>query len=139
MLYHAIKALTERLKAAEIVAAEKIYTGDQFDVNAENEQFFVIKSGQGIIENVTHKSLLHLVFWIHASKNLEAQIHNTMATVIGFTKNLPTIKPVAWTSDNDIWAPFGVENIRVIPPFGGFRIDFEVFESVPPPLVELEL
>ena len=139
MLYHAIQAVKERIKAAEIVAEEKIYTGDQFDVNAANEQFFVLKSGQGIIENVTHKSLLHLVFWIHAEKNLEAQLHNGMATVISFTKNLPTIKPAAWTSDSDIWAPFGMENIPVVPPFGGFRIDFEVFENVPPALVELEL
>jgi len=62
---------------------------------------------------------------ISEKKNVEKKLYEHLKTIIRDVGKIDNISPVAFTTNEDVFEPYGVV-FTPVPPYGAFRLDLEI-------------
>lgn len=122
MIYEVMEQIRTELESLGIF--QKVVNGEEF-ILGKKLPIAVIKAGSGeIVNGVLKNATIHVIAFYKDQQNIEQVVDSGMNTVLDALKRIPDLVPESFTVDDSIFSPLGIESVPVIPPFGGFRIDF---------------
>ena len=132
MVYDEITSIKARIELTDIFPSGNIHDGSEFEFNPDRAPYCIIKSGGGTLSAKHHlNGLIHIMAWLRADQgeNIEQMLDTALVSVTEEVKKIRNVRPIAFTTDMDIFEPFGVA-INPVPPFGGFRLDVEIDKAI---------
>jgi hypothetical protein len=127
MIYTRLTDIKTAIENTLIFPSGRVFLGEEFSISADNVPFCIIKSGFGDVDKRKVIATAYAMALFCDNTNIESTVNSNMKTVARNIANLPQIEVVAFTTDEDIFAPFGVV-INPVPPYGGFRLDIKIEE-----------
>lgn len=127
MIYTKLAEIKTAIDNTGIFAAGDVFIGDGFPASLDKAPFCIIKSGFGDVDNRKVLATAYVMAVFADNSNIESTVNTNMKIVARNVANLPQIDVLAFTTDEDIFAPFGYA-FNPVPPFGGFRLDIKIEE-----------
>lgn len=130
MIYSKLTEIRDEIKLLKIFPDKFVILGEDFTLGANTMPFCVIKSGFGLIQSGhSFSTTAYIMALFETNGNLEQLIDQHMQTIVRRINRLPDVEVQAFTTDNDIFEPFGIV-IQPVPPIGGFRLDVAIFKAI---------
>jgi len=127
VIYDTLKEVERVIKSTGIFQEDWISFGAEFTLGAKNTPFCIIKSGIGDIADHNVESTAYIMALFYDAEDIEKTVSDALRTVAREVNKIPGVDLDGYSTDNDIFEPFGiVADFVIAPPFGGFRLDINV-------------
>lgn len=112
---------------SELFPTGHVFLGTEFQFGADAAPFAIVKSGRGAVNVNSRFSILtgHIMAWFEDSTDVESTLDAALKKIMRNLGNINLVSVDSFTLDEDIFEPFGLI-VNPVPPFGGFRIDFNI-------------
>lgn len=128
MIYGKLLEIQTALTLTGLYREERIYLGEAVSVGADQDDYLVIKSGNGDIRIRQVTAIVHLMSKLYDDLNIEKKVSQYLDDVLHTLGKINGLQPVFYTTDADVFLPIGRE-FSPAPPLGGFRIDVEFTQT----------
>lgn len=130
MIYDELSEIKDLINDLGIFDPSRVFIGKEFQIGAANESLCILKSGTALVSDERAECVAYIMAQIYNAVDIESAVSSAIETVMHNLRRIRRktgyeIYPTGYTTDADVFAPFGVA-FTPVPPFGGFRIDVQV-------------
>lgn len=129
MIYSKLEEIKSRIEDLNIFAKSHIHLGTEFNIGAKNLPVCVIKSGDGELSGHQVNAGVHIIAMFRDADNIEQTVDTHLGAIIREMNYIEDVQAGYYTTDENVMQPFGF-SIPMAPPFGGFRIELTINESL---------
>ena len=122
MIFDKLQEIENAINDLGIFDSGKIYLGQEFTVSVNNLPLCIVKSGNGTLEGHLVQGGFHVIAIFRDADNIEQTLDTNLGKIIKALLKLEDIEITYFTTDEDVFQPFGLI-IPQSPPFGAFRIE----------------
>ncbi len=124
MIWSKLQEIKTAVINTGIFPTGNVFMGEEFQIGADNTPFCVIKSGSGDLSGRRVDAVAHVMALFNDS-NIEQTVNDNLKIIARNLDNIDNVNAAFFTTDDDIFAPFGL-TINPVPPFGGFRLEIQI-------------
>lgn len=128
MIYNRLLKIRSAIEAEKLYDYRRIYLGERYNLGADSDDLIIIKSGPATLDNSGGTFTVHLMSKLYDKSNVEQKQFDYVERIVKILRLYDRqAKPSFLTTDADVFLPINAE-FTPQPPFGGFRLDLELFE-----------
>jgi hypothetical protein len=130
MIYDELSEIKDLIDDLDIFDASRVFIGKEFQIGAAQESLCILKSGTALVTDERVESIAYIMAQMYNAVDIESAVSSALETLMHDLRRIRRktgyeIYPLGYTTDADVFAPFGV-SFTPVPPFGGFRIDVQI-------------
>lgn len=127
MIYPQLQRIKTQIEKTGLFKNNRVKVTKTFQIGGLDAGTCIITSGQAQFDRGKNsfRSVAHILVNVYAEANEEKALHNHIAKILDWLKREKDIVPVYFTTDSDLYEPWGVVYAQVSPHFA-FRLDVEI-------------
>ena len=129
MIYSKLTEIKTKIIATGIFESRNVFLGNEFETGTNRMPLCVIKSGPAEISKPNVRAQVYIMALFYDADNVEQTVLDNLSTIARELHEVDNVDFDDYTTDSDIFEPFGVV-VPVVPPYGGFRLNLLVHHVI---------